>query len=143
MFRRILVPLDGSERAESVLPIAKSEAKSHSATVILLRVVPPIRHSLMLTPALLEQTTSQANKITEDYLRNVAERLRADGLTVETETLSGPPAQEILRYAEETDCDLIVIGSRGDTGALQWRFGSVSNKVIKTKTTMPVLVIST
>jgi nucleotide-binding universal stress UspA family protein len=143
MFRRILVPLDGSERAEGVLPIVTAEAKSHSAAVVLLRVVPPIRHSLMLTPALLEQTTSQAEKITEEYLRNLAERLRAEGLTVETEILPGLPAQEILRFAEETDCDLIVIGSKGDTGALQWRFGSVANKVIKSRTTMPVLVIST
>jgi nucleotide-binding universal stress UspA family protein len=143
MYRRILVPLDGSERAEKVLPVVKIEAECHQATVVLLRVIPPLRHSLMTPPALLEETTQQVTEITQNYLEGVAKQLRAEGLEVETEMRSGAPAQRILDFAENNQCDLIVIGSRGDTGALQWRFGSVANKVIKTKTTMPVLVVST
>jgi len=143
MYRRILVPLDGSERSEKVLPVVKMEAECHQATIILLRVIPPFRHSLMMSPTLLKEITQQVTEITQNYLKGVAEQLRAEGLDVETEIQSGAPAQCILDFAENNQCDLIVIGSRGDTGALQWRFGSVANKVVKTKTTMPVLVVST
>ena len=48
-----------------------------------------------------------------------------------------------LDFAESNQCDLIIIGSRGETGAMRWRFGSVSSKVVRAKTTMPVLVVST
>ena len=56
---------------------------------------------------------------------------------------SGPPAPRILETAESSDCDLIVIGSRGETGALRWRFGGTAFKVVKSATKMPVLVVST
>jgi nucleotide-binding universal stress UspA family protein len=143
MFRRILVPLDGSETAEKVLPVAKAEATSHQATIVLLRVVPPVRGSLMMPPKFMEQIEEQATEITQNYLAGVAEQLRAEGLEVEAEIQAGPPAQQILDYAEENDCDLIIIGTRGETRAVRWRFGSVAFKVVKTRTTMPVLVVST
>jgi nucleotide-binding universal stress UspA family protein len=143
MYHRILVPLDGSERAEKVLPLAKEEAKHHGATIVLLRVIPPLRHTLMTVPNLLEEGLRQAIEFAEDYLARTADRVQADGVEVETEILEGPPANRILEFAEESQCDLIVIGSHGDAGALQWRFGSVANKVIKTRTSMPVLVINT
>jgi nucleotide-binding universal stress UspA family protein len=62
---------------------------------------------------------------------------------VETEIEHGPPAQRIVDFAEESGCDLIIIGTRGETGALQWRFGGVASKVVRAKTTMPVLVVTT
>jgi nucleotide-binding universal stress UspA family protein len=61
---------------------------------------------------------------------------------VEIEIQEGPPAERILDFAEERGCDLILNGSRGETGALRWRFGSVAFKVVRRKTTMPVLVVS-
>jgi nucleotide-binding universal stress UspA family protein len=143
MYRRILVPLDGSERAEKVLPFVEVEGKAHGSTVVLLRVISPLRHSLMMSPANLEEMTRKISEITQDYLEQVAGRLREKGLKTEIEIQSGSPAQSILEFAESTDCDLIVIGSRGDTGAVQWRFGSVANKVVKTRTSMPVLVVNT
>lgn len=143
MYRRILVPLDGSQRAEKVLPAAISEAVHHEATLVLLRVIPPLRHTLMMTPALLDQGRNQAIEFAEAYLRGLGDSLRAEGVDVETKILEGPPANRILEFAEEGDCDLIVIGSHGAEGALDWAFGSVANKVVKTRTTMPVLVVNT
>jgi len=143
MYRRILVPLDGSENAEKVLPVAVGEAQCHQATIVLMRVIQPMRYSLMMTPAILEQIDKQATELSQSYLEGLAERLRAEGLEVEIEIQSGSPAQCILDFAEETQCDLIVIGSHGETGAIRWRFGSVANKVVKTKTSMPVLVVNT
>jgi len=143
MYRRILVPLDGSERAEKVLPVVRTEGKLHQATIILLRVIPPLRHSLMIPPKMLENITQQVSEMVRNYLERVAEELRAEGLEVETEIQFGPPADCIPDFAENSRCDLIIIGSRGDSGSLQWRFGSVASKVIRTKTSMPVLVVNT
>jgi len=143
MYHRILVPLDGSERAEKVLPVVKMEGKLHQATIILLRVIPPLRHSLMIPPKMLQNISQQIVEMVQNYLERVAEELRAEGLEVETEIRYGPPADRILDFAENNQCDLIVIGSRGDSGSLRWRFGSVASKVIRTKTSMPVLVVNT
>ena len=111
--------------------------------LVLLRVIPPLRASLMMPPKFAEQTLQQATEISQKYLKGVAERLRAEGITVETETQSGRPAQTILEFAENTDCDLIIIGSHGETASSRWRFGGVANKVVKDKTTMPVLLVTT
>ena len=143
MYRRILVPLDGSETAEKVLSVVKMEGMSHQATIVLMRVIPPLRGLLMMPPKFLDQLTEQAIEITQNYLEGIANQLRAEGLEVDVEIQSGPPAQRILDFAESSKCDLIVIGSRGETGAMRWRFGSVAFKVVKTHTTMPVLVVST
>ena len=143
MFKRILVPLDGSEAAEGVLPIAKGEALCHGATVVLIRVIAPFRSSLMMVPSLFEQASEQALSITESYLEEVADRLRREGLDVETRIDRGPPAERILEIAESEECDLIVVGTHGETGALRWRFGGVAHKIVKAKTSIPVMVIST
>jgi nucleotide-binding universal stress UspA family protein len=97
----------------------------------------------MMVPALVEQASDQATKITREYLAGIAERLRNEGLTVEVAIEHGPPAQKIVEFAEESGCDLIIIGTHGETGALQWRFGGVAGKVVRAKTTMPVLVVTT
>lgn len=143
MYRRILVPLDGSERAEAVLPAAKSEASHHQATLVLMRVVPPLRHGLMLIPSILDDIREQAMEMARDYLHAMAETLRAEGLEVETEVQFGAPAALIVEFAERSGCDLIIVGSHGQSGASQWRFGSVANKIVKVRTSMPVLVINT
>jgi nucleotide-binding universal stress UspA family protein len=143
MYCRILVPLDGSETAEKVLPFVTEEARLHNATIVLLRVIAPFRSSLMMVPSLVEQAREQSLKVTQDYLEKIASRLRSEGFEVEIEILNGPPAQKIVDFAEDSGCDLIIIGTRGETGAMQWRFGGVASKVVRAKTTMPVLVVTT
>lgn len=143
MFKRILVPLDGSENAEGVLPIAKAEAQCHGATIVLVRVVAPFRSSLMMVPSLLEQANAQTMVVVENYLVNVANRLKNEGLDVETRIQHGPPAQRILELAESEGCDLIIIGSHGETGALRWRFGGVANKIVRAQSSIPVMIVTT
>ena len=143
MFKRILVPLDGSELAEQVLPVVKMEAQCHSATVLLMRVVTPLRSSLAMSPARLETTNQQAKQIVAGYLETVADQLRSEGFEVETIIEWGPPAQKIVEFADSGGCDLIIIGSRGETGAMRWRFGSVANKVVKSELAVPVMIVTT
>jgi nucleotide-binding universal stress UspA family protein len=108
-----------------------------------MRVIAPFRSSLMMVPILLEQADRQIMRIVESYLENVADRLRSERLEVETKIDRGPPAQRIVEFAESGGCDLIIIGSRGETGALRWRFGGVANKIVKAKTVIPVMVVTT
>jgi nucleotide-binding universal stress UspA family protein len=144
MFHRILLPLDGSSTAEKVLATAVGEAKAHDgATIVLLRVIPPLRSSFMVSVKMHEELTSQAVEVARVYLEGIAARLKAEGMKVQTAIESGSPAEVIISYAEENDCDLILIASRGETSSVRWRFGGTASKVVRTSTSMPVMVLTT
>lgn len=141
MFKRILVPLDGSQTAEGVLPVVITEAKLHGASIMLLRVIAPLRQSLMSIPSVMEQVYSQVEHIAGSYLEVVADKIRSEGLVVEIVVDRGRPARRTLAIAQESECDLIIIGTHGETADHQWRFGSVANKVVKAKLPIPVMVV--
>jgi len=143
MFRRILVPLDGSKIAEKVLPFVKEEARLHGATIVLLRAIAPLRQSLISVPSVMDNVYDQIGEISQDYLDNLSEQLQADGLNVKTITKKGTPAQCVMDTAIEKDCDLIIIGSHGETNSPRWRFGGIANKIVKEKSSIPLLVVPT
>jgi nucleotide-binding universal stress UspA family protein len=137
------VPLDGSETAEIVLPIVIAEAKLHGATVVLLRAIAPQRQSMMSIPSVMDQVYTQVDSIVQDYLENLAKKLQEDGLDVEVVIIRGSPAQCILDTAVGQNCDLIILGTHGETDSPRWRFGGVANKVVKAKTALVVMVVPT
>jgi nucleotide-binding universal stress UspA family protein len=143
MFKRILVPLDGSQNAEKVLPIVKEVASQNKSKIILLRVIAPLRQSLMASPSVINNAFEQINEIATQYLDGIAEELRSEGFEVKTLTEQGSPALLTLDTAHEKECDLIIIGTHGETGSTQWRFGSVANKIIKAKSEIALMVIPT
>jgi nucleotide-binding universal stress UspA family protein len=143
MFKQILVPLDGSETAENVFPFVIKEAQLHGAKVLLLRVIAPLRKSLMASPSTIDLAFEQINILAREYLETVKGKIESEGIAVETKLIKGRPAQSILDIAESESCDLIIISSYGETNARQWRFGSVANKVVKAKTSIPVMIIPT
>ena len=143
MFNKILIPLDGSKNAEKVLPMAVSTASLHGASVVLLRAIAPLRQSLMASPASIKLAFEQIDEIAKDYLEDIAEEFRAEGVNVKTITEQGYPAQLTLDTAQNEKCDLIIIGTHGETGSQQWRFGSVANKIIKAKSEIALMVIPT
>jgi len=143
MFKRILVPLDGSDNAEGVLSFVISEAQLHGSKVLLLRVIAPLRQSLMASPSALESAYNQIDLLANDYLETVSNRIMAEGIEVETLLRKGQPALQIIEIAKSSKCDLIVVGSHGETGAAQWRFGSVANKVVKARIATPMIIIPT
>ncbi len=137
--RRILVPLDGSELAEGVLPhvavlIRPGETQVHlfsvlttglgDRTVALLTTYPP---GLQLSTTALAQARAQM----EVYLRGVAARLREHGASVRQQVREGNPAEEILRYAAEIEADLIVMSTHGLSGVSRWVYGSVTDRVLR------------
>ena len=144
MYKRILVPLDGSKTAEKVLPYVISEAKLYGATIVIIRIIAPLRKSLLFgIPDLIEDLNAHLTSVAEEYLEDISERLVMEGIELETELDYGPPALRILEYAKRNEIDLIIVGSHGETNATRWRFGSVSNYIVRSKTPIPILIITT
>lgn len=132
----ILVPLDGSEVAASVLDQVATLARTHQAQVLLLTVGTPLqvpRASAGATPAV---TTFQA----EAYLERLQRQLEAQGLHVSILTRIGEAAGEILDTARHHNVDLIVLNSRGGGGAPASFLGSVADKVANAAP-VPVLIL--
>lgn len=143
MYKHILVPLDGSHRAELALPVAARIARFSGGSVTLLGVVTPLIemdiHSMELAgePALeMEEEMKEAAA----YLARQAASPDLAGVAVRAEVLSGPAAKTILLYEQMQRVDLIVMCSHGATGIKRWTLGSVSQKVAR-HSTVPVLVL--
>ncbi|MFQ5883185.1 MAG: universal stress protein [Candidatus Methylomirabilales bacterium] len=141
MYKRILVPLDGSELAERILPHVEAIAKATGAEVFLLQTTDP-RHGEIAAEAAtearkwLEADQAQAAK----YLEGVAKRLQDVGISMKCEVVVGEPAVEILTTAEQENVDLIALMSHGATGFDHFDRGSVAEKILK-GSTRPVLLV--
>ena len=141
MYKRILVPLDGSTRAESALPVASRIARASGGSVMLVQVATiPVLYGTSLaaayTPDLIEAEINGA----EDYLKSLAQSETLAGIKTETSALFGAVAQIILSVATSYNIDLIVMTSRGKTGMKRWVLGSVAQKLTR-HSPMPVLVL--
>ncbi|MBX9790434.1 MAG: universal stress protein [Pirellulales bacterium] len=144
--RRVLVPLDGSPLAESILPPARALGQLWQAEYRLLRVVaPPGSFWSWQSDAEAgkpHDRQSAAHDAATTYLDALAERLRHESLTVETSVqVAHNPAKAILDEAQAAACDLIAIATHGRGGLNRLLWGSVADKVIRGAAT-PVLVRS-
>ncbi len=142
-FRRVLIPLDGSELAEQALEPALQLGRLMEASYILLRVVKPvvIPDPNLGWPAMTgmnETLTQQAIGEAQAYLDRMALRLGEQGLKVRTRTvLDTHPADTILRETQEAD--VIALATHGHGGIRRLLLGSVADKVLRGGTT-PTLV---
>lgn len=141
MFKRILVPLDGSARAESALPVAARIARASGGGIVLVQVVnmlmeygPYLGQAGIFTQETMEIELEAA----ETYLRRVADKLH--GVETKVEAIYGAPALAILSVVHEQHADLVVICSHGHTGFKRWVLGSVAQKVVQ-HSAVPVLVL--
>lgn len=144
MFKRILVPLDGSGRAERALPIAARLARASGGTVFLVRVVSTTPASSPSAPArpILIQTIGEADRnLAESYLRGVAASGSLNGVSVQTQVSVGLVAPSILAVAADQHVNIVVMCSHGYTGVRRWwMVGSVAAKVARFAE-VPVLVL--
>jgi nucleotide-binding universal stress UspA family protein len=143
MFERILVPLDGSPRAEQALPVAARLAQAAGGSVVLVQVVSPptdFGGGLAPAPLLTEQIIEYELAEASDYLKMMACSLTFEGIDTTTEVLFGSPAQHILATAQARAADLIVLCSHGRTGFMRWVLGSVAHQLIH-HSPVPVLVL--
>lgn len=141
MFKRLLIPVDGTRRSASVVPLAVQLAKGFGCTVKLLNVIDTRKlngGSIVPTPAarkLAEVEVEQA----DEYLRTIALRLEGHGISARREVRIGDPVKEILSVADESGCDAITMATRARRNLGRLVFGSVADAVVR-ESRLPVLL---
>lgn len=137
MYGRILVPTDGAEGTERVVAHAAELAKIHDAVLEAVYVV---------------NTASFANLPMETSWEGVSTMLRDEGeaaldeaervsdVPLKRRMLEGNPAREVVRYAKDSDTDLIVMGTHGRGGLNRILLGSVAERVVRSSP-IPVLTV--
>ncbi|HUV43260.1 MAG TPA: universal stress protein [Dehalococcoidales bacterium] len=136
MYQRILVPLDGSDRAELALPFAEELAAKLGSEIILLCVSDSAeaedyaKHEIYL-----EQITEVVKRAAKKLLTNPEQKV-----SIRSAVTIGLPAQEIVDYAEQVAVSLIIMATHGRTGVSRWALGSVAEKVMRAST-RPVLLV--
>jgi nucleotide-binding universal stress UspA family protein len=143
MFRNILVPLDGSPRAELALPVAARLAQASGGTVVLLQVFNPPEEYVsyvtlqpIITPLILATKLEEARH----YLNNLTHSGDLASVHTETEVMQGEVAANILSLTDARHINLIVMSSHGYTGMTRWVMGSVAEKVAR-YAPVPVLIV--
>jgi len=130
-FRRLLVPLDGSDLAERILPFARTLVEAFQGEVILLGVPEIPDPALYGTMAdIVAQLRAKAEAKTRAYLSAVAEALRETGLKVEVVVAGTEPPRSILAVGDERNVDLIMLTSHGQGGQDATLLGSTAERVV-------------
>ncbi len=141
MYKKILVPLDGSELAKTALDQAEKLAVAFDAEIILFQVVPfmPIYGSPeLVTPLIVDEKQKET---AEKHLANLAEELKKRGIKTTAMVRTGQQvAIEIIDFAKESGVDLIVMCTHGRSGITRWVLGSIAHKVL-TRAETPILLV--
>lgn len=142
MFKRMLIPLDGSPTAEQVLPWAKTIAARLSSTVMLFQAIEPVRDELMVNGERLgaEDQVELVRSSALTYLKTLRQDFAGTSLVTECHVGAGAPAEAILEFAEMAHVDLIAMATHGRTGMQRWVYGSVADKVLSSAL-HPVLLV--
>lgn len=143
MYKRIVVPLDGSKVAEAILPHATDLARALGAEIALLRVVQEggvLQGRYILPTEAARLLAQHARADAGSYLDKVASGITKQGVQVSHAVVSGPVAESIVAWAEQNQGDLIALMSHGLGRAARWVFGSVADRLLQSAT-LPVLVV--
>ena len=127
MFKKILVPLDGSGECKSVLPYIRDLAPRFGAETHILGIG-------------VGSKKRKVNRLLENYINDVARDLCTDNVKASPVIQYGRPAEEILTYVVKNNIDLIVMATHGRGGITRWWMGSVAEKIICTAL-IPVLIV--
>lgn len=144
MYKKILVPLDGSEFSECILEHVRAVATGcRVPEVVLLRVIEPWdpQKTYGIPDDWLRDTLKQAQAVAEDYLAKLADNLKQEGIAASTAVVQGQPVDEIMNYASKNQVDLIAMSTHGGSGISRFAFGSVADRVIR-YSAAPLLIAS-
>ena len=148
MYRKIVVPLDGSKLAECALGHVEAIAKGcNTLEVDLVRVVRPIPLYMSgddmsyIDPSVLTKAVEGEKAQAKVYLDKLVKDLGAKNISAKSVVLSGEPAQSVIDYAEKNGAELIVMSSHGRSGPARWAMGSVAERVTQ-HAKLPVLVVA-
>ena len=149
LYNKIMVPLDGSELAECVMPHVEAITTGCKSTnVVFARVVNPVqlpasvpaRGKFSFTETERQQLYEQHKQAAEAYLKRMVASTRLEGVVLSYEVLEGKVADALARWAEKNGVDLIVIASHGRSGVSRWVMGSVAERVLRSAC-VPVLMV--
>ncbi|MEK7214634.1 MAG: universal stress protein [Chloroflexota bacterium] len=141
MYERIVVPLDGSTLAESVLPYVEALVKGGGATLLLVQVnESDIGGESPAHQQLLNKMSEQRTTFGRAYLTHIARRLKDRGIQATGELLQGRVAGAVAKYAVEQKADLVAMSTHGRTGLARWRYGSVANE-LRQMLPLPLLLL--
>lgn len=174
MYKKVVVPLDGSKLAEVALPHLEEIAGQCNIPEILLVSVtekvsgrlpqsqafegspvkaydlPRVQIGTVQSGLLVSKnyvgelevpvTLGKMAKTAFNYLCKIAEKLEKKGFKININVLVGNPAEEIVRFVEERNVDLIVMASRGKSGFSRWEMGNIAEKVIRVTRATVMLV---
>ncbi|MBI2869292.1 MAG: universal stress protein [Chloroflexi bacterium] len=148
MYNKILVPLDGSELAECVLPHLDAIARGcGTSNVVFMRVVEPV-----MTPGITggegytyneedaKRMEDQSRENAKDYLRKIMQDRKYDGASVHSVVTVGKAADAIADFAVKNEVDLIILATHGRSGVSRWVWGSVADRVLRSSC-VPVFMI--
>lgn len=140
MYKKILLAYDGSDQSERAMKHAKKISETFGAKLEVVHVYPypvfSMGEAFVPVPQLYEKNM---NEYTEHIVKEIESQI-SDINNAKVTMLQGPPAKTIVEYADDIDCDLIVIGSRGLGGFKELVLGSVSHNVVQ-HAEVPVLVV--
>lgn len=137
--KKILVPVDFSECSDEAMLYAAMLARRLNARVVLVHVIQPFTYGMTETFNLVDHYTA-LKTIAGPLLDQARKRLSKQGVSVDTDLLSGPAHHKILQKAGRAKADLIVMGTHGRTGVEHFLMGSVAEKVVRLSP-CPVLTV--
>ena len=145
MYQHIMVPLDGSELAECVLPHVEAIAGGCKVSkVTLVRVVAPLHLyggvESSISPEERQRLEADSMGIARNYLDEMVKRLRDNGIVAQSEVLLGDVIDELVEYADKNKVDLIVVATHGRSGIGRWVLGSDADRILHSAH-VPVLMV--
>lgn len=144
MFKKILVPLDGSELSERALNPAIDLARQSGGELVLLSV-PVLKRMFVAEETgygllLPYESLMDSHRELTEYLESLTEKLPRDDFSLQTKVIEGDDASVIVRTAVAENADIIIMSTHGYSGLTRWMLGSVSEKVLRS-TPCPVMVV--
>lgn len=137
LYKRILVPLDGSQRAENVLPIVTQLAQFHRSQIHLVQIIqtpemarqmPPTREDVDLSNRIVSRNQEEA----ERYLEQLKSRSFLEGLTIQIHLItSDNTAVALHQLVEQENIDMVALSAHGYSGIHQWPYGSMVNNFVQ------------
>jgi len=143
MYHTILVPLDGSKRAEAILPHLEQLARRYEAKVIFLQVIelaPLVGGPEIAYVNEFEEVFKEQTRQAESYLAGLKGEFREKGIEALTLIAHGPVVDAIINAAEREKVDLIALASHGRSGLSRVFYGSVAAGVLH-RADRPLLII--
>jgi nucleotide-binding universal stress UspA family protein len=137
---KVLVPLDGSEESEAVIPYIEELASKLEAEVVLLHILAP---DYVIYPAERVWQRESLRAPAKDYVDKVAAQLKRKGIAAKTElaeVMASTVAEGIIKVADEIAADVVAMSTHGRSGVGRWVFGSVADRVLRGGNT-PILLV--